>query len=106
MPDADVRKEVWIGNKSRVDIAIGDSKARIERGILVEMKANLSTSEANRLLGQTWTYLGLWRGKGPLVLVLCRTGAEYAGPIRAFVDEMRNGGHAVVALLAAPKGRQ
>jgi hypothetical protein len=103
LPDVDLKYEHYIAKGQRVDIVLGDGKPRPERGVLVEMKAHLSGSEADRLHGQAGKYMAGWHGKGALVLVTCRSDERFASRLEAIVTQLRGAGYGVVAVLAAPK---
>lgn len=108
LPTADLKSEYTIlpGREGgRVDMIFGDGHREIRQGILVEMKASPNGVEVDRLVGQSWKYLGIWQGRGPLVLVLCKTGDDCVDRVRGQVEMMRRSGHAVVAILAAPASR-
>jgi hypothetical protein len=96
MPEANPRSERWIGNGARADILIGTDSG----GLLIEMKVHANTSALDRLIGQTRRYLDVWRG--PMLLVLCKTGPEVTARLESEVRQMRQQGHAVIAVLAAP----
>lgn len=51
------------GNRGRADLVVSDS-------VLIEMKKGLTTSSAQRALGQIQMYLSAWN-RGPVMLVLC-----------------------------------
>ncbi len=96
LPESEPAPEVQIGPTDRVDILLAGS-------VLIEMKANLTGTGLDRMAGQALSYLTTWRGRGPLLLVLCRTEARYVDTLAQRVREMRQLGHSVTAVLAAPK---
>lgn len=98
MPEANPRTERWIGERERADMLLGDEAA----GLLIEIKANATTKTMRDLVGQAWAYLRVWRGRGPMLLVLCKTEAEVATRLQEDLALMRREGHAVLAVLAAP----
>ncbi|HRI71003.1 MAG TPA: hypothetical protein PK156_42520, partial [Polyangium sp.] len=51
------------GNRGRADLVVSDS-------VLIEMKKGLTTSSAQRALGQIQMYLSAW-DRGPVMLVMC-----------------------------------
>lgn len=51
------------GNRGRADLVVSDS-------VLIEMKKGLTTSSAQRALGQIQMYLSAWN-RGPVMLVVC-----------------------------------
>ena len=66
------------------------------------MKVRANASSLQRLVGQAWQYLGAWRKRGPMLIVLCRTTPDALG--RHLTDAlalMRQQGYAVVAVVAA-----
>jgi hypothetical protein len=98
MPEANPRTERWIGEQERADMVLGDDNG----GLLIEMKIRANTSTIDRLIGQAWKSLRVWRGRGPMLLVLCKTGPEVTSRLEADLSVMRQQGHAVLAVLAAP----
>ena len=99
IPEANPRRERWIGERQRADLLLGDEKA----GVLIELKADASTGAMDRLIGQAWKYLDVWKGRGPMLLVLCRIDPEQtAERLQREVDRMRREGHAVLAVFAMP----
>lgn len=73
-------------DQSRValpDFALGDPQGPKKRKVLLELKADLDTSEkADRALGQMLRYLFAWKKCGPAILVV---GGESPSEIRALV---------------------
>jgi hypothetical protein len=99
IPEANPRTERWIGERQRADLLLGDETA----GVLVELKADASTSAMDRLIGQAWKYLDVWKGRGPMLLVLCRIDPGQATDrLQREVERMRREGHAVLAVFAMP----
>ena len=98
MPEANPRTERWIGERERADLLLGDDQA----GVLVELKARASTTMIRDLVGQAWTYLRVWRGRGPMLLVLFKTDPEMAARLQPDLALMRKEGHAVLTVFAAP----
>lgn len=85
------------GLKGRADLVVSDA-------VLIEMKRRLTTSTAQRALGQLHMYLKLW-SKGPVILVLCD--AEDTAAVRflsAEVAALRSRAP-VLLVLAARSGR-
>lgn len=69
MPGASIEMEYPVGsaelaNRGRADIVIN-------RSILLEMKRDDSAGAIQRAKGQISQYSDIWKGKGPVVLVLC-----------------------------------
>jgi hypothetical protein len=99
VPAADPQREVPLpsegrGYAGRVDIVLGHC-------VLIEMKRKLTTSSAQKAFGQIRMYAGLWREKGPVVLLLCETDAAFAASfLEAPIRELRTAGHSVVAIMA------
>jgi hypothetical protein len=105
IPEAAPLSEEWIRSEQeqgRVDILLTDGKSPIEHGTLVEIKARPTAVAMDRLIGQAWKYLRIWRQRGPLILVLCRTDPHFTARLREDVLVMRQHGFAVLAILAAP----
>jgi hypothetical protein len=98
MPEANPRSEKWIGEQERADLLVGDERA----GVLIEMKVRANSSALQRLVGQAWQYLRVWHGRGPMLLVLCKTSSDVKPRLEADIALMRQQGHAVLAVLAAP----
>jgi hypothetical protein len=98
MPEANPRSEKWIGEQERADMLLGDNNG----GLLIEMKIRASTSAIDRLIGQARRYLDVWKGRGPMLLVLFKTGPEVTTRLKAELALMRQQGYAVLAVLAAP----
>lgn len=68
LPGANPERERPIGaratrNRGRADLVVSDS-------VLIEMKKGLTTSSAQRALGQIQMYLSAWN-RGPVMLVVC-----------------------------------
>jgi hypothetical protein len=60
-------------------------------------------SAFDRLVGQARKYLHLWKGRGPMIIVLCRTDpAGIASRLQREIESMRRDGYAVVAVFAMP----
>jgi hypothetical protein len=99
LPAADPKEEVplrsqHVRHTGRIDILLGHC-------VLIEMKRRLTTSTAQKALGQVLMYADLWRDKGPLVLLLCDTDAEFAVPFfEPHVRRLRADGCSVVAIMA------
>ena len=71
MPEAEPERErPFKDARGRLDIVVGGA-------ILIEMKVNVSTSTADKGLGQVLRYGQYWHN-GPLVLLLCGAGKEEA----------------------------
>ncbi|CAN5622999.1 hypothetical protein BH09MYX1_BH09MYX1_13500 [soil metagenome] len=85
--------------RGRVDIVLGDTGAG---GLLIEMKAHVSGTELDRLVGQAQKYMRIWGRRGPLLLVLCRTRRQDIPRVELAVGGLRAVGLPVVAILAAP----
>jgi len=51
-------------DKGTVDIVINDS-------ILIELKKRINKAESQRAIGQIGQYAETWKGKGPVILLLC-----------------------------------
>lgn len=66
--------EEWIG--TRKDGTRGRGDIIVDDWLLVEMKRGSSQSEGQRAVGQLEQYLRAWRGRGPVVVVIC------AAPLR------------------------
>jgi hypothetical protein len=80
-------------------LLLGDEQA----GVLIELKAHANTTKLDDLVGKAWKYLHVWRGRGPVLLILCRTERDVAeARLQREVDRMRREGHAVLAVLAMP----
>ncbi|MBI4704051.1 MAG: hypothetical protein HY744_23325 [Deltaproteobacteria bacterium] len=100
MPEACPASEVSIRSddgvhKGRIDLMVGEC-------VLIEMKAFLTGSSADRAIGQVRKYLTIWQGRGPVVLLLCGTDPDLArSRVEPEIEAMRAQGHAVAALLAA-----
>jgi hypothetical protein len=88
-------QNVW-----RRDLLLGDERA----GVLVELKIRASEASAfDRLVGQARKYLHLWKGRGPMISVLCKTDpAGIASRLQREIESMRRDGYAVVAVFAMP----
>lgn len=99
MPEANPRTERWIGERQRADLLLGDDKA----GVLIELKARANSTTIDRLIGQAWKYLDVWKGRGPMLLIVCRTDPQDAAPrLQREIERMRREGHAVLAVFAMP----
>jgi hypothetical protein len=100
VPEAEPQLEVPLRSQGlpftgRIDILLG-------RCVLVEIKRRLTTSTAQKALGQIEMYVRIWEHRGPVVLVLCDTDPALASAFfePAFM-RLRASGHSVVAVLAA-----
>jgi hypothetical protein len=99
VPAADPQREVPLpsegrGYAGRVDLVLGHC-------VLIEMKRRLTTSSAQKAFGQIRMYSGIWRQKGPVVLLLCETDAAFASAFfESPIRELRAAGHSVVAIMA------
>src|SRR6185369_1108750 len=76
VPEAEPQLEVPLRSQGlpytgRIDILFG-------RCVLVEVKRRLTTSTAQKALGQIEMYVQIWQHKGPVVLVLCDTDPNLA----------------------------
>ena len=100
VPEADPQLEVPLRSQGlpftgRIDILLG-------RCVLVEIKRRLTTSTAQKALGQIEMYVRIWQHNGPVVLVLCDTdpilASAFFGPA---LMRLRSAGHSGVAVLAA-----
>jgi len=99
MPEANPRTERWIGERQRADLLLGDDKA----GVLIELKARANSTTIDRLIGQAWKYLDVWKDRGPMLLIVCRTDPQDAAPrLQREIERMRREGHAVLAVFAMP----
>jgi hypothetical protein len=67
MPSAPAERERPLRTKAqrfRADLVIGDA-------VLIEMKRGLSTSTAQKALGQVQMYADAWGKRGPILLLIC-----------------------------------
>jgi hypothetical protein len=100
VPEADPQLEVPLRSQGlpytgRIDILFGGC-------VLVEIKRRLTTSTAQKALGQVEMYVQIWQHKGPVVLVLCDTDPNLASSFfEPAIERLRAAGHSVVAVLAA-----
>lgn len=77
----------------RVDIVLDNTVA-------VELKRALTSTEADRALGQVWKYLEGW-SRGPVVLLLCVTKDGFElGMLPKHISALRQHGHYVFAVAA------
>ena len=56
--------ENYVGSRGRADIVVNDT-------ILIEMKRDSSAGAIQRAKGQISQYSEIWKGKGPVILLLC-----------------------------------
>lgn len=101
LPEAEAQREVplrtlGLRHFGRVDFLVGHC-------ILIEMKHQLTTSKAQKAIGQIGMYVQLQETKGPVVamLLLCDSDPDRARSIlEPHMRRLRNEGHAVVVALA------
>jgi hypothetical protein len=60
-----------LANRGRADMVINNT-------ILIEMKRDGSAGAIQRAKGQVQTYSDIWKGKGPVILLLCDYDFEHA----------------------------
>jgi len=100
VPEAEPQLEVPLRSQGlpymgRIDILLG-------RCVLIEIKRHLTTSTAQKALGQIEMYAQIWQRKGPVVLVLCDTDPYFAVSFfEPALNRLRASGLSVVAVLAA-----
>jgi len=100
LPEAEPQIEVPLRSQGlpytgRIDILLGGC-------VLIEIKRHLTTSTAQKALGQIEMYAQIWHQKGPIVLVLCDTDPYFAASFfEPALARLRAAGLPVVAVLAA-----
>ena len=98
MRESNPRKEKSIGESERIDLLLGDQRS----GAAIEMKVRLKAGGIRNLHGQALYYAQAFKGRGPLLLVLCRTSPEIRLQLSQLVATLRGQGFGVLAVLAAP----
>jgi hypothetical protein len=103
MPGSNPQRERPIGN--RQDGSAGRADIIVAESVLIEMKRGVTTSTAQKALGQVKMYMRAWN-HGPIILLLCDAASDNAGHyLRREVEDLRAKGASVVLVLAARPGR-
>lgn len=93
MPEAEPERERPIPGVGRPDLIVADA-------VLIEMKRDLTTSGADRGVGQFWRYADAW-SRGPLLLVPCGSGRPSAEQfLLTRVEALRSAARPVIVVLA------
>lgn len=104
LPEASIELEYPIGssvlgNKGRADIVINDT-------ILIEMKgpASVNAGAIQRTKGQILQYSETWKGKGPVILLLCDYNYDHAKlAFESTMSDLAKLNRPVLTIVAKPK---
>lgn len=102
LPEATLELEYPIGDgittkKGRADIVVNDT-------ILIEMKRDSSAGAVQRARGQISQYSEIWKGKGPVILLLCDFDYELAKlSFASTMTDLNKLERPVMTIVATPK---
>ncbi|MBK8395012.1 MAG: hypothetical protein IPL26_07165 [Leptospiraceae bacterium] len=97
LPEYPLKEFSHSGQRLKADIVVGDT-------ILIEMKQHPNSTNLQKAKGQVEDYLNVWRGRGPVVLVLCHADLEIAKrSLEQFISDQNKLNKVVFALVIEPK---